>query len=130
MTDRLWLRTVAGLFAGLVAAAAIVLYLGISQRELVASLHGIADEPLFLAALGGLVLMALQALRWWVVMRPVLELNYGQAFRALGDASKTGRFVAREWSLLEEERRNLVVLHDGNSRRRLPAAARACLLRE
>ena len=83
MTDRLWLRTVAGLFAGLVAAAAIVLYLGISQRELVASLHGIADEPLFLAALGGLVLMALQALRWWVVMRPVLELDYGQAFRAL-----------------------------------------------
>src|SRR5204862_382120 len=83
VTDRLWLGTVAGLFAGLVAAAAIVLYLGISQRERVASLHGIADEPLFLAALGGLVLMALQALRWWVVMRPVLELNYGQAFRAL-----------------------------------------------
>src|SRR5207244_4251526 len=27
--------------------------------------------------------MALQALRWWVVMRPVLDLNYGQALRAL-----------------------------------------------
>jgi len=83
VTDRLWLRTVGGLFAGVFAAAAMILYLGISQRELVSSLHGVAEEPLFIAAVGGLVLMALQALRWWVVMRPVLDLNYGQALRAL-----------------------------------------------
>ena len=83
MTDRLWLRTAVGLLAGLCAAAAVVVYLGINQRELVASLHGVAEQPLFLAALGGLVLMALQALRWWVVMCPVLELSYGQAFRAM-----------------------------------------------
>jgi glycosyltransferase 2 family protein len=83
VTDRLWLRTVAGLLAGIFAAAAVVVYLGISQRELVASLHGVAEQPLFLAAVGGLVLMALQALRWWVVMRPVLDLRYGQAFRAM-----------------------------------------------
>jgi len=83
VTDRLWLRTVVGLLAGIFAAAAVVVYLGISQRELVASLHGVAEQPLFLAAVGGLVLMALQALRWWVVMRPVLDLRYGQAFRAM-----------------------------------------------
>jgi uncharacterized membrane protein YbhN (UPF0104 family) len=83
VTDRLWLRTAAGLIAGLCAAAAVVLYLGISQRELVASLHGVAEQPLFIAAVGGLVLMALQALRWWVVMRPVLALDYGQALRAM-----------------------------------------------
>ncbi len=83
MTDRLWLRTVAGLLAGIFAAAAVVVYLGISQRALIASLHGVAEQPLFLAAIGGLVLMALQALRWWVVMRPVLDLRYGQAFRAM-----------------------------------------------
>ncbi len=83
MTDRLWVRTVGGLFAGVFAAAAVILYLGISQRELVASLHGVAEEPLFIAAVGGLVLMTLQALRWWVVMRPVLDLDYGQALRAL-----------------------------------------------
>lgn len=83
MTERLWLRTAAGLFAGLCAAVAVVVYLGISQRELVASLHGVAEQPLFIAAAGGLVLMALQALRWWVVMRPVLALRYGQAFRAM-----------------------------------------------
>ena len=83
MTDRLWFRTVAGLLAGIFAAAAVVVYLGISQRALIASLHGVAEQPLFLAAIGGLVLMALQALRWWVVMRPVLDLRYGQAFRAM-----------------------------------------------
>jgi len=83
VTDRLWLRTVAGLLAGIFAAAAVVVYLGISQRALIASLHGVAEQPLFLAAIGGLVLMALQALRWWVVMRPVLDLRYGQAFRAM-----------------------------------------------
>jgi len=83
VTDRLWLRTVAGLLAGIFAAAAVVVYLGINQRALIASLHGVGEEPLFLAAVGGLVLMALQALRWWVVMRPVLDLRYGQAFRAM-----------------------------------------------
>jgi hypothetical protein len=83
VTYRLWMRTAVGLIAGLLAAAAVVVYLGISQRELVASLHGVAQEPLFIAAFGGLVLMALQALRWWVVMRPVLALQYGQAFRAM-----------------------------------------------
>jgi len=83
VTDRLWLRTALGLCAGLMAAAAVVFYLGISQRELIASLHGISDQPLFFAALGGLVLMALQALRWCVVMKPLLNLSYGQAYRAM-----------------------------------------------
>ena len=83
MSERLWLRTVLGLMAGIVAAAAVVIYLGISQRELIASLHGITDQPLFFAALGGLVLMALQALRWCVVMKPLLNLGYGQAYRAI-----------------------------------------------
>ena len=82
VAERLWVRPIAGLFAGILAAAGVVFYLGISQRELIASLHGVAEEPLFLAALGGLVLMALQALRWWVVMRPVLPLDYGQSLKA------------------------------------------------
>jgi uncharacterized membrane protein YbhN (UPF0104 family) len=81
--QRLWLRTVFGLAAGILAAAGVVFYLGISQNELVTSLHGVADEPLFLAAAGGLVLMALQALRWWMVMRPLVALSYSQAYRAM-----------------------------------------------
>jgi len=80
---RLWLRTALGLCAGLFAASAVVVYLGISQQELVASIHGVAGEPLLFAALGGLVLMALQSLRWWIVMRPLLDLSYGQAYRAM-----------------------------------------------
>ncbi|MGZ6142923.1 MAG: lysylphosphatidylglycerol synthase transmembrane domain-containing protein [Myxococcales bacterium] len=81
--QRLWLRTLLGLAAGLLAAGGVVLYLGISQQDLVASLHDVAPRPLLLAAAGGLVLMALQSLRWWVVMRPLLHLSYGQAFKAM-----------------------------------------------
>lgn len=79
----LWLRTGLGLLAGLLAAGGVVTYLGISQKELLASLHGVGQQPLLLAAGGALVLMALQSLRWWIVMRPVLNLSYGQAYRAM-----------------------------------------------
>jgi uncharacterized membrane protein YbhN (UPF0104 family) len=72
-----------GLAAGLFAASAVVIYLGISQRELLASLHEVAGQPLLLAAAGGLFLMALQSLRWWIVMRPLVPLSYGQAYRAM-----------------------------------------------
>jgi len=50
VTERLWIRTALGLFAGLLAAAAVVFYLGISQKELLASLHGVAEQPLLMAA--------------------------------------------------------------------------------
>jgi len=83
VSQRLWPRTLLGLFAGLFAASAVVIYLGISQRELLASLHDVSEQPLLLAAAGGLFLMALQSLRWWIVMRPVLPLSYGQAYRAM-----------------------------------------------
>jgi uncharacterized membrane protein YbhN (UPF0104 family) len=81
--QRLWLRTGLGLLAGLIAAGSVVSWLGISQKQLIASLHGVGQEPLLLAAGGALVLLALQSLRWWMVMRPVLSLSYGQAYRAM-----------------------------------------------
>ena len=77
------MRTAIGLAMGLLAAGIVMVYLGISQKGLVASVHGIAAEPLVFAAAGGLVLMALQSLRWWTVMRPLLNLTYAQAFRAM-----------------------------------------------
>jgi glycosyltransferase 2 family protein len=80
---RFWIRAAIGLCAGVAAAAAVVAYLGISQRELIATIHGVVWPPLLFAAAGGFILMALQALRWWVVMRPLLTLTYGQAYRAL-----------------------------------------------
>ena len=82
-TTRIWLRPVGGLVLGVCAATSLVVYLGISQKDLVANIHDLRPEPLFLAAAGGLLLMALQSLRWWVVMRPVLSLTYGQAYRAM-----------------------------------------------
>ena len=80
---RLWIRTALGLAAGLLAGTAVVFYLGISQKELLASLHDVGGQPLLFAALGGIVLMALQSLRWWIVMRPLLSLSYAQALRAM-----------------------------------------------
>jgi hypothetical protein len=80
----MWIRTVIGLLLGLAAVGAVAFYReGISQREVLASLHGVALEPLLVAATGALILMALQSLRWWIVMRPLLNLSYGQAFRAM-----------------------------------------------
>ena len=78
-----WVRALLGLCVGLVVALGLTLYLGISEKDLVARLAGAAPLPLLFAAAGGIVLLALQALRWWIVMRPLLSLSYRQAFRAL-----------------------------------------------
>jgi uncharacterized membrane protein YbhN (UPF0104 family) len=80
---RLPARALVGLCAGLAVACAAVAFLGISKHQLIASLHGVVPGPLFLAAMGALVLLGLQSLRWWVVMRPLLPLTYGQAYRAM-----------------------------------------------
>jgi glycosyltransferase 2 family protein len=80
---RFWPRALIGLCGGLAAGLAVFAYLGISKHELIANLHGVVVGPLLFAAAGALILLALQSLRWWVVMRPVLDLTYGQAYRAM-----------------------------------------------
>ena len=80
---RFWPRALIGLCGGLAAGLAVFAYLGISKHELIANLHGVIVGPLLFAAAGALILLALQSLRWWVVMRPVLDLTYGQAYRAM-----------------------------------------------
>jgi uncharacterized membrane protein YbhN (UPF0104 family) len=80
---RFRIRALIGLCAGLAVACASAAWLGISKRELLASLHGVTPGPLFLAAAGALILLGLQSLRWWIVMRPLLDLTYGQAYRAM-----------------------------------------------
>jgi uncharacterized membrane protein YbhN (UPF0104 family) len=72
-----------GLCAGIAVAGAMILYLGISQREVVQKLEHPLLWPLFFAAAGSLILLGLQSLRWWTVMRPVLRLSYFQAYRAM-----------------------------------------------
>jgi hypothetical protein len=83
VSRRLWLRAGAGLCAGLLVALALKLYLGVSNRDVVARLSEAAAWPLIFAATGSVVLLALQSLRWWMVMRPLLALTYGQACRAM-----------------------------------------------
>jgi glycosyltransferase 2 family protein len=80
---RFRIRALFGLCAGLAVACAAAAWLGISRRELIASLHGVVPGPLVLAAAGALILLGLQSLRWWMVMRPLLDLTYGQAYRAM-----------------------------------------------
>lgn len=83
VSRRLWLRAALGLCAGLIVALALKLYLGVSNHDVVERLASASPMPLVFACAGGLVLLALQSLRWWIVMRPLLSLSYGQAFKAM-----------------------------------------------
>jgi uncharacterized protein (TIRG00374 family) len=67
----------------LALAVAIGAWLGISRHEVLNQLSHAVLWPLLFAAAGSYVLLALQSLRWWMVMRPILPLRYGQAFRAM-----------------------------------------------
>jgi uncharacterized membrane protein YbhN (UPF0104 family) len=78
-----WRFALIGLALGIGALVAVALTLGISQREVFARLAGVPAWPLAAAAAGSLVLLALQTLRWWIVMRPVVPLRYAQAYAAL-----------------------------------------------
>jgi uncharacterized membrane protein YbhN (UPF0104 family) len=81
---RAWLPTIAGLGAGLAAASAVAWYLGISRRALWDGLRTVHRGPLYAACAGAIVLLALQSLRWWFVMRPVVGLRWSAAFQAMG----------------------------------------------
>jgi uncharacterized membrane protein YbhN (UPF0104 family) len=71
------------LISGLALAVAVAAWLGISQRDVMQQLRRAELWPLLFAAAGSYLLLALQSLRWWMVMRPILPLRYGQAFRAM-----------------------------------------------
>jgi len=78
-----WQRALLGLGCGLLVAGAAITWLGVSHRGLVASIQNASAGPLVIAAAGSLVLLALQSLRWWIVVRPVLDVKYLEAFKAV-----------------------------------------------
>jgi uncharacterized membrane protein YbhN (UPF0104 family) len=51
--------------------------------RLATAFRTVGVAPLLVGALGGFGVVALQALRWWIVTRPVLRVRYGEAFGAL-----------------------------------------------
>jgi uncharacterized membrane protein YbhN (UPF0104 family) len=61
--------------------------MGLRWSEVVVSLRNAHPLPLLAAVSGTFGLLALQALRWWWVVRPVLPLRYRDAFGAMLVAS-------------------------------------------
>ena len=83
-TKRPWLRQIIGLAMGLSIAGGLLAYLGIPHRaELARDLRAFDIRPLLAAAAGALGLIAIQSVRWWLLMRRVVNLTYGQAYRSL-----------------------------------------------
>jgi uncharacterized membrane protein YbhN (UPF0104 family) len=78
-----WTRGAAGLAVGVIVAGVAMALLGVSAHEVVDALRGARWAPLAFAAAGSLVLLALQSLRWWLVMRPVVRLPYRFAYAGM-----------------------------------------------
>jgi len=77
-------RALLGAGAGLLVAALAAVYLHISRERFVEDVLRAHPAPLLFAVAGGFVLLGLQSLRWWTVMRPVLPgLRYAYAYRAM-----------------------------------------------
>jgi uncharacterized membrane protein YbhN (UPF0104 family) len=69
---------------GLLVVLAVLLRLrALDWGRLAASFRSLGVAPLVFGLVGGFGVVALQALRWWVVTRPVLRVHYGQAYGAL-----------------------------------------------
>jgi glycosyltransferase 2 family protein len=80
---RSW-RPIALTAGGLIVVFAVLLRLrALDWGRLVAAFRSLGVTPLVFGLVGGFGVVALQALRWWVVTRPVLRVHYGQAYGAL-----------------------------------------------
>ena len=83
-TRHVLLRALLGAGAGLLVAVLAFVYLHISRQRFIEDVLTAHSGPLLFAVFGGFVLLGLQSLRWWTVMRPVLPgLGYVQAYKAM-----------------------------------------------
>jgi glycosyltransferase 2 family protein len=73
---------VLGLFAGLSVAFVAGYLLGVKPRVVLAHLGSVSPWALVACIASAYVILGLQALRWYSVMKPVIGLRYGQAYRA------------------------------------------------
>jgi len=81
------LRTAGGIALGIGSAVLVARFMGLHLRDVVSSLRAARPLPLLAAVGGTFVLIGLQALRWWWVVRPVLPLRYREAYSAMLVAS-------------------------------------------
>ncbi len=78
-----FLRAAGGIVVGVGSAVLVARLMGLHLRDLAGSLRRAHPLPMLAAVGGTFVLLALQALRWWWVVRPVLPLRYREAFAAM-----------------------------------------------
>jgi uncharacterized protein (TIRG00374 family) len=71
-----------GLFAGLSVALVAGYLLGVKPRVVLGHLGSVSPWALVGCIASAYVILGLQSLRWYSVMRPVIGLRYGQAYRA------------------------------------------------
>ena len=76
-------RTALGLAAGVGVACALAWRLGVHPRIGLEHVRGAPVGVIAGCVASAFAVLALQALRWHLVMAPVLGLKYGQAYRAL-----------------------------------------------
>jgi uncharacterized protein (TIRG00374 family) len=76
------IRALAGLAVGVAILAAAIRWLGIRPSEIAAQLASVPATLVVGCVASSFVVFALQSLRWHLVMRPVLGMRYGEAYRA------------------------------------------------
>jgi hypothetical protein len=81
--SRQGVRTALGLTGGIALAVAFAWRLDVHPRAVLEHARGISPWGVAGCFASAFVVLAFQALRWHLVMAPLLRLRYGQAYRAL-----------------------------------------------
>jgi uncharacterized protein (TIRG00374 family) len=79
---RLVVRGVLGATAGLGVAGLVAYFTDVKPDKVAASFTGVPAWAILACVVSGFVMLALQSLRWHAVMKPLLGLTFGQAYRA------------------------------------------------
>jgi len=74
------LRTVAGVLLGVGVAVLAARLMGVRFGDLLGTLRSVRPWPLLAAVGGTFVMVGLQSVRWWWVVRPVLPLRLREAY--------------------------------------------------
>jgi uncharacterized protein (TIRG00374 family) len=75
-------RGIVGLGAGVAIAALAGWWLGVKPSEALGYVANVSPRVIAGCVISSFIVLALQALRWHLVMRPLLSLRYGEAYRA------------------------------------------------